>query len=167
MDRKTFTNHDEKSATNHINKEDLEIIMVDSIEDSRYPGIELEDYYLYYLQNSLKDSMATKANVLYITKRDLLFEVDKRKAFPDGQKDTPDKTEIVLLRTEQEQPFEIGKDIQLKLQIPFRNEFIRATGRITGVDNNIPDAIHVKLRYTKILGGDNEVMFDTILDMLI
>jgi hypothetical protein len=141
--------------------------MVNPVEEHQYPGVELEDYYLYYLQDSLKDSMATRAKGLYITKRELLCEINRPVPVSGNKSGLSDnKTKFVFEPLPQEELFEVGNDLQIKLQIPFRNEYIRAAGKIVGMDDSMPDIIRLKLRYTKILGGDNEVLFDTILDML-
>lgn len=133
----------------------------------QYPGVELEDYYLYYLQDPLKDSMAVRARVVYITKSELLFEVGADTILPESQKNIPDKAETKSLSPPSNLLFVAGKNISLKLQVPFRSDFVRATGRILGVEyNTVSHSTHVKVAYTKILGNDNEVLFDTILDML-
>lgn len=132
-----------------------------------YPGVELEDYYVYYLQDPLKDSMAVRARVVYITKNELLFEVGADTIPPESQKTISDKAEIKSLSPPSNLLFVAGKNISLKLQVPFRSDFVRATGRILGVEYNAAGhSTHVLVAYTKILGNDNEVLFDTILDML-
>ncbi len=136
-------------------------------EEENYPGVQLEDYYIYYLKDSLRDSMATRAKVLYITKKDVLIEINKYTALNSVKKELDSDKGFELAPIAIEELFEIGKDVQLKLQVPFRNEFIRSTGRILEFYENTPNIVHVKLKYTKILGGDNEILFDTILDMLI
>lgn len=134
-----------------------------SVSQYQYPGAELEDYYLYYLQDPLKDSMAVRARVIYITKSELLFEVSTDTIPPESQGIIPDKS----LPSPSHLLFAAGKNISLKLQVPFRNEFVRATGRVLGVEYDaVSHSTHVKVAYTKILGNDNEVLFDTILDML-
>ncbi len=133
----------------------------------QYPGAELEDYYLYYLQDPLRDSMAIRARVVYITKSELLFEVGADTILPESQSNISEKAEIKSLSPPPNLLFVAGKNISLKLQVPFRGDFVRATGRILGVEcNEAGHATHVKVAYTKILGSDNEVLFDTILDML-
>ncbi|MEP9410561.1 MAG: hypothetical protein HRF42_04030 [Candidatus Brocadia sp.] len=127
----------------------------------QYPGAELEDYYLYYLYDPLKDSMAVRARIIYITKNELLFAVDADTTLPGSQGNTSDKSPPSQLL------FAAGKNISLKLQVPFRSEFVRATGRVLGIEcDAVSHSINVKVAYTKILGNDNEVLFDTILDML-
>ncbi|GAB64199.1 MAG: hypothetical protein DWB56_06255 [Candidatus Jettenia sp.] len=132
-----------------------------------YPGIELEDYYLYYLQDSLKDTVALRARVLYINKRELMFEISNDSAAAEAQKEIQNNSETESSSVV-DPVFEEGKNITLKLQIPFRSEFVRATGRITGIEYDVVNyTIRVKAAYTKILGSDNEILFDTILDMLL
>lgn len=138
-------------------------------DDERgYPGAELEDYFLYYLKDPLKDTLAARARVLYINKKELLFEVDNVAVVSETLKAIQDIAERKPETTIMDPAFESGKSISLKLQIPFRSDFVRATGRITGVEYDMAKyTIKVKVVYTKILGSDNEVLFDTILDMLL
>ncbi|MCF6157965.1 MAG: hypothetical protein E3K32_05205 [wastewater metagenome] len=133
-----------------------------------YPGIELEDYYLYYLQDPLKDTVAVRARVLYITRRELLFEVSGDEVVSEVQHDNQDSPAEQKPAVPAVNPvFVTGNNISLKLQIPFLNDFVRATGRILGVEYHAPNnSTHVRVAYTKILGSDNEILFNTILDML-
>lgn len=163
-----FATSNGKKAVSQDRKEIPTILSTNPIEEHQYPGVELEDYYLYYLQDSLKDSMATRAKVIYITKRELLCELNSTTPITYNKNALSDnKTRYAVESLPQDGLFEVGNDLQIKLQIPFRNEYIRATAKIIGVDNSMPDSIRLKLRYTKILGGDNEVLFETILDMLL
>lgn len=133
-----------------------------------YPGVELEDYYLYYLKDPLKDTIAARARVLYINKKELLFEVDNAPVVSESLKAIRDTAERKPEAMVMDPVFESGRSISLKLQIPFRSDFVRATGRITGIEYDMEKyMIRVKVVYTKILGSDNEVLFDTILDMLL
>ncbi len=156
-----------KSKTQAVgrNKKDLP-----GVQDSEhgYPGVELEDYFLYYLKDPLKDTVAARARVLYINKKELLFEVDNKEVVSEALKAIQDVAERKPETTMMDPVFESGKSISLKLQIPFRSDFVRATGRITGVEYDTAKyTIRVKVVYTKILGSDNEVLFETILDMLL
>ena len=157
----SFHTKTDTSAADQDTKTDI------SSSQYQYPGVELEDYYLYYLQDPLRDSMAIRARVIYITKSELLFEVSADTVLPESQKSISDNAEIKLLSPLSNLLFVVGKNISLKLQVPFRGDFVRATGRILGVEYHaVSHSTHVKVAYTKILGNDNEVLFDTILDML-
>ncbi|UJS18379.1 MAG: hypothetical protein L3J17_04785 [Candidatus Jettenia sp.] len=96
-----------------------------------------------------------------------MFEISNDITAAEAQKEVQNNSETESSSVV-DPVFEEGKNITLKLQIPFRSEFVRATGRITGVEYDIVNyTIRVKAAYTKILGSDNEILFDTILDMLL
>jgi Tfp pilus assembly protein PilZ len=113
-----------------------------SSEDRREsPRVALVDQYLYYLKDPLRDSSAIRAEVVDISRTGVLFRTSES--------------------------FTIGQEVTLKIGIPFRNESIRTAGkvvRMTPSQDGQPGSVAV--RYTKILGGPRELLFETLLDLL-
>lgn len=105
------------------------------------PRIGLIDQYLYYLKDPLRDSSAVRGEVVNISRTGVLFR----------------SSEV----------FSIGQEVTLKIGIPFRNESIRTAGKVvrtTPPEEGKPGTVAV--RYTKILGGPRELLFETLLDLL-
>ncbi len=111
-------------------------------ERRRNARVRLVDHHLYYMKDSLVDTRARRAEIVDISQ--------------DG----------VCFVTEEE--FRVGDEIAIKIQIPFRNRYTRATGRVTRVMRD-PDRVgfRVALRYQPLLSGPDEILYDTILSLLI
>lgn len=111
------------------------------IEKRGSPRVALVDYYLFYLKDPLRDTSAIRGEVINLSKEGVLFEsLD---------------------------PFDPGSELALKLQIPYKNEFIRASGRIIRIERGShPFKARVAASYTKILNGPKELLFDTLVHLV-
>lgn len=113
----------------------------DYTERRREHRVLLVDYYLYYLKDPLRDASAIRGEVISLSKRGALFE---------GMDN-----------------FSLGQDLALKLQIPYRNEFVRATGKVLRIEKEESSPkVRVAMSYTKILNGPKELLFDTLVRLL-
>lgn len=105
------------------------------------PRVSLVDYYLYYLKDPLRDASAIRGEVIDFSRSGILFEGLDR--------------------------FEPGSELALKLQVPYKNEFIRASGKIIRIEKSQhPLKVRVATAYTKILNGPKELLFDTLVQLL-
>lgn len=105
------------------------------------PRVPMVDYYLYYLKDPLRDASAVRGEVINFSKSGILFESLDR--------------------------FEPRSDLALKLQVPYKNEFIRATGKIIRIEeSDHPLKRRVALSYAKILNGPKELLFGTLVQLL-
>lgn len=113
----------------------------DYIENRREHRVLLVDYYLYYLKDPLRDASAIRGEVISLSRSGILFEgIDT---------------------------FALGHDLALKLQIPYRNEFVRATGKVIRIEKGEHSPkVRVAVTYTKILNGPKELLFDTLVRLL-
>ncbi len=112
-----------------------------SEERREAPRVSLIDQYLYYLKDPLRDSSAVRGEVINISRTGVLFRTTEN--------------------------FSVGQEVTLKIGIPFRNESIRTAGKVVRMTPGAEGKQGtVAVRYTKILGGPRELLFETLLDLL-
>lgn len=111
-------------------------------ERRRHPRVRLVDHHLFYMKDSLVDTRARKAEIIDVSRDGVSFATDEE--------------------------FRVGDELAIKLQIPFRNRYIRATGRVARIVRD-PERVgfRVALRYQPLLSGPDEILYDTILDLLV
>lgn len=111
-------------------------------ERRRNPRVRLVDHHLFYMKDSLVDTRARRAEIFDVSRDGVCFVTDEE--------------------------FRVGDELAIKLQIPFRSRYIRATGRVARVLRD-PDRVgfRIALRYQPLLAGPDEILYDTIIDLLV
>lgn len=72
-------------------------------------------------------------------------------------------TELVFRAHEELAP---GAELRLGVQIPFKRSFVRAVGRVEDCRPEPDGSYRVTVRYSKLLAGNDEALFDTLLRFL-
>jgi c-di-GMP-binding flagellar brake protein YcgR len=110
-------------------------------ERRRHPRATLVDIEGYYLRSSLLDATARRAMIVDLSREGVCFDA--------------------------EDVLEKGMEISLRLRVPYTERFVRAAGRVVRVET-APDArLHrTAVRYGKLVNGEDEMLFDAILDLL-
>lgn len=111
-------------------------------ERRRNQRVRLVDHHLFYMKDSLVDTRARRAEIFDVSRDGVCFVTDEE--------------------------FRVGDELAIKLQIPFRSRYIRATGRVARILRD-PDRVgfRVALRYQPLLAGPDEILYDTILELLV
>ena len=65
-----------------------------------------------------------------------------------------------------DEPLDEGTDLRLRIQVPFKQKYIRASGRVLGCDSAEDGRYRIVANYTKLLSGSDEALFDTLLELL-
>ena len=111
------------------------------VERRRHPRATLVDIDLYYLRSSLLDATARRATVVDLSREGVSFDA--------------------------EDVLEKGMEISLRLRVPYTERFVRAAGRVVRVEPAPDGRLHrTAVRYGKLVSGEDEMLFDGIVDLL-
>ena len=98
------------------------------------------DYFLYYLKDPLRDSSAIRAEIDDISKKGIRFISHEK--------------------------LPMAAELALKIQIPYRQDYIRATGIVTRSDKIADGLFETVVTYRKILNGPDDVLFESLITLL-
>lgn len=109
----------------------------------RPESVELLGHRAQVLRDPLKDESATACPLVWIGQGEVCFD------FPHSHDELA-----------------IGAELALRLPVPFRSETVRATGSVLAIEA-VEDHLRVRSSYVLVLRGGDELLFETLLRLLL